>query len=494
MSQKVHSVRYNFIMNFLLTATNFIFPLITFPYVSRILQAEGTGTVSFVVSVVNYFIMVASLGIPVYGVRACAKVRDNKEELTKVAHEIFVINTVTTVLSLAAFSLSVLLVPQFREEKLLFYINGISILLNLVGVNWLYQALEQYDYITIRSIAVKVISVILMFLFVHQQSDYIIYGSISVFAAAGSNILNFIRARRYVSFCKRSGYQFRRHLKPIFTLFAQTMVISIYTNLDTVMLGFMKDSDAVGLYTTAVKVKSILLSLVSSLGSVLLPRVSNILKKGDMQQFNELAKKGLNVTSLMAIPLSIYFCIYAKESILLLAGEGFLGAILAMQVITFAVIPNGLTAILGIQILTSLEKERLVLYSVIVGAVSDFLLNLVFIPMYGATGAALATTIAEFLVLFIQIYYTRDLLRSIWKNLRLLLYCFATACGGVVSVLCLWLLPIQNVFLILCVSAVLFFGVYALILIVFREPLFMPYLLKIKNIFRRVFHRKGENR
>ena len=396
MKNKIHSVQYNFIMNFLLTATNFIFPLVTFPYVSRILLSEGTGAVSFATSSANYFAMVACLGIPTYGVRACAKVRDDKAALTKTAHEIFIINAVMTMISVATFVLSIYLVPQFRQEKALFYINAVNILLNLMSLNWFYQALEQYDFITIRSIAAKLISVVLMFVLVHEQSDYVIYGAIGVFAAAGSNVLNFSRARHYISFRPQGGYQFRRHLKPILTLFAQTMVVSVYTNLDTVMLGFMKGNSEVGLYTTAVKVKAILLSLVSSLGSVLLPRMSHIVKQGDRQQFHSLTQKALDVTLLMAVPLSIYFCLFARESVLLLAGEGFLGAVLAMQIITVAVIPNGLTGVLGVQVLTSLEKEKFVLYSVVVGAVSDLVLNLVFIPGYGAAGAAFATMIAEF--------------------------------------------------------------------------------------------------
>ena len=485
MNNKIHSVKYNFIMNFLLTATNLIFPLITFPYVTRVLQASGTGAVSFVTSVTNYFSLVACLGIPTYGVRACAKVRDNKAELTKVTHEIFIINTVMTLFTLATFVACIYLVPQFREEKTLFYINSVNLVLNLFGMQWLYQALEQYDYITIRSIAAKVISVVLMFVLVHETSDYVIYGAIGVFAAAGSNVLNFFRARRYISFHPQGGYQLRRHLKPIMTLFAQTMVASIYTNLDTVMLGFMKDNAEVGLYTTAVKVKTILLSLVSSLGSVLLPRMSHIVKQGDREQFNNLTKKALDVTLLMAVPLSIYFCMYARDSVLLLAGEGFLGAVLAMQIITIALIPNGLTGVLGIQVLTSLEKEKYVLYSVTVGAVSDLVLNLVLIPAYGAAGAALATMIAEFLVLFVQLYYTRKIVGSMLRHLRAPIYALATAIGAVLSWLVMGAVGEMSPFVSLCISATIFFGAYGVVLLICKEPLLMQYTEKILSAVKR---------
>lgn len=485
MNNKIHSVKYNFIMNFLLTATNLIFPLITFPYVTRILQASGTGAVSFATSVASYFAMVASLGIPTYGVRACAKVRDDKAALTKVAHEVFIINAVMTMISIFIFVLSIYLVPQFREEKMLFYINAVGILLNLFGMNWLYQALEQYDYITIRSIAVKVLSVVLMFALVHEKSDYVIYGAIGVFAAAGSNVLNLIRSRRYISFRPQRGYEFGRHIKPILMLFAQSVVVSVYTNLDMVMLGFMKDNSVVGLYTTAVKVKTILVSLVSSLGSVLLPRMSHIVKQGDREQFNALTKKALDVTLMMAVPLTVYFCMYARDSILLLAGEGFLDATLAMQIITVAVVPIGLTGVLGVQVLISLEREKYVLYSVTAGAVADLLLNLVFIPGYGAAGAAFATMIAEFLVLFVQLYYTRKIVGSMLRRLRAPVYALATAGGAVLSWLVMNAVTGTAPFVSLCVSAVIFFGAYAAVLLVCKEPLLMQYLDKFRTMLKR---------
>ena len=208
MSHKSHSVKYNFIMNFILTATQFIFPLITFPYVSRILQAAGNGKVSFASSVAHYFMMVASLGIPTYGVRACAKVRDDKEELTKTVQELFIINSIVTVLVTVTYAICIFAVPRFTEEKALFLIFGINVVLNMFGMNWVYQALEQYDYITFRSIAFKVLSIVLMFVFVHQQGDYKVYAAITVFAAVGSYVLNFVRLRKIINFRIYKDYHF----------------------------------------------------------------------------------------------------------------------------------------------------------------------------------------------------------------------------------------------------------------------------------------------
>lgn len=465
-----HSVKYNFIMNFILTASNFIFPLLTFPYVSRILLASSNGKVNFAASVANYFMMVASLGIPTYGIRACAKVRDDKESLSKTAQEILFINLVATVLVTLTYLVCIFTIPKFAQDKVLYLIEGANIVLNMFGANWIYQALEQYDYITARSVFFKFVSMILMFLLVHQQSDYRVYAAITVLAAVGSNVLNFIRLRRFIVFRKFKNYEFKKHLKPIFVLFAQNVTVSIYTNLDTVMLGFMKNDEAVGLYTAAVKVKGILLSIVASLGNVLLPRMSYYVKHNVKDKFYQLIRLALNAELFMAFPLAIYFSIESRNSILLLAGQGYLGAIPAMAIITIAIIPNGLTGVIGVQTLTPLNREKQVLYSVIVGAISDFVLNLLMIPQWGATGAALATTIAEFLVLLVQIILARDILQNVAHDIHIVKYLSITL-GAAIPTFVLTQHLRYNVFSNLVITAILFFGIYVLILYAVKDEL-----------------------
>ncbi|MCC6095314.1 MAG: oligosaccharide flippase family protein, partial [Eubacterium sp.] len=239
-------------MNALLTMSQFIFPLITFPYVSRVLQVAGTGKVSFATSFVSYFSMFAQLGIPTYGIRACAKVRDNKEELTRVTQELLIINLVTMVFAYIAFFGMLIFVPRLQSEKPLYIVVSVTILLNAVGMEWLYKGLEQYSYITIRSILFKFIALILMLLLIRQKSDYVIYGALSVFASAASNIFNLFHAHRFIGMRPVGHYNFRRHMKAIGIFFAMSCATTIYTQLDTVMLGFMATDTDVGYYNAAV--------------------------------------------------------------------------------------------------------------------------------------------------------------------------------------------------------------------------------------------------
>lgn len=466
---KVHSVRYNFLMNFILTASQFLFPLITFPYVSRILHLTGNGKVAFAVSVVSYFMMVASLGIPTHGIRACAQVRDDREALSRTVFELFVINSVTTLIITVAYVASVFLVPRFRAETPLFLIFTANIVLNLFGMNWLYQALEQYDYITFRSIFFKLASIVLMFLFVHEEKDYVLYGAITVFAAAGSNILNFIRARQFIDFGIYRNCNYRRHFRPILVLFAQSLAISIYTNLDRVMLGFMKTDRDVGIYDAAVKIKNILVSLVTSFGNVLLPRMSYYLKEGRTAEYKQLAARALNATLLMSLPLSAFMILFARDALIFISGAEYAVAAVPMQLLTFSTIFIGLTGVLGIQVLVSQGKEQYVLYSVVTGAVVDFILNLILIPKYAAAGAAVATMAAEICVLAVQLFFTRDLLLEVRRKFRLPFYLLATAIGlaGAVPV---FLFFDSRPFFRLLLGALAFFGLYGVTLLLLKDP------------------------
>ena len=238
-------------------------------YVSRILLPIGTGKVSLATSVITYFSMFAQLGIPTYGIRACAKVRDNREELSKVAQELLIINIIMSAISYIILFALLSFVPKFRCEKKLYVILSFTIILTAIGMEWLYKALEQYTYITARSVIFKFIALIAMFLLIHEQEDYVVYGAITIFAASASNVLNLINAHKYIELKPIRNYNFKRHLKPVLIFFAMSCATTIYTNLDTVMLGFMTTDAEVGYYNAAVKIKVILVSVVTSLGTVL---------------------------------------------------------------------------------------------------------------------------------------------------------------------------------------------------------------------------------
>lgn len=467
---KTHSIKFNFIMNAILTVSSIIFPLITAPYVLRVLQPEGIGRVDFSASVITYFSMFASLGIPTYGIRTCAKVRDDKEALSKTVQELMLLNGGTMVLTYFVFLILLFLVPDFAGEKTLLLINSVSMVLNVVGVTWFYNAMEQYTYITTCSIAFKIISIVMMFLWIKNPNDYVKYGAITVFAGSASYLLNFINLHKYVSFRKIAPYEFKKHLKPILIFFATSAAISVYTNMDIVMIGFMKGSREVGYYTAAIKVKTLLVSLITSLGTVLLPRLSYYIEKKDKGAFQRMVVKAFNFVMIIGISVSVYFTFMAPEAIQLLAGESYGASVLPMQILMPAVLFIGLSNITGIQILTPQGEEKKVLYSIIWGALLDFVLNLFLIGKYGSTGAAFATLLAEFVVLAVQCMYLKKMLGQIVKEISVRENLVAALVASVVMLLMKHTIAFST-FVELVITAVLFFGLYGVILLVQREQI-----------------------
>lgn len=472
MSQK-KSLKLNFVMNAVLTMSSFIFPLISFPYVSRILLPEGTGKVSFATSLIAYFLMFAQLGIPTYGVRACARVRDDRITLTRTAQELLIINLVMTALSYAALVLSLLFIPRLWGERTLYLLVSLSILFNTIGMEWLYKALEQYTYITVRSIVFKLVALIAMFALIHSREDYVIYGGITIFASSASGVMNFFHARKYISLRPVGGYRFKPHLKAVAVFFAMACASTVYTNLDTVMLGFLteeiKADEMVGYYNAAVRIKSILVSIVTSLGAVLLPRASYYVEHGEMERFRQITRKALNFVFLAAVPMTAYFILFARPGIYLLSGENYAGSVLPMQWIMPTLLFIGLSNVLGIQILVPLGRERVVLWSIVAGAVVDVVLNMVLIPLYGATGAAAATTVAELVVLVVQFVVLGREARIAFAAVSYgkLLLALAVGVGA-----CVWVPQLGlGSFSTLLISGVLFFGSYLSVLLILKEKL-----------------------
>lgn len=469
------SLKKNFIMNILLTGSSMIFPLITYPYVSRVLLPEGTGRVAFVLSVISYFSMLASLGIPTYGIRACAQVRDNKAELSRTVQEIFLINAVTTFIVYLLFFLTLIFIPKLRQEKTLFLICGSTLFFNLLGMEWMYKALEQYQYITIRSIIFKAISVFLMLMTVRSKNDCLQYGGLTILSGVGSNLFNFFHARKFISFHVQKNYNFRKHLSPIFIFFAFSVATTIYTNLDTAMLGFFKGSTEVGYYNAAVRIKDLLVSFVTALGAVLLPRISYYVKMGQVEKFSILVKRALDFILFISVPVCIFFLFMADSSILFLAGDAFRNSIFPMQIIMPTLICIGVTNIIGVQILIPLGREILVVYSTCAGAVTDLLLNCIFIPRFASSGAAFGTLAAEIVVLIAQLFFIRNEMPDLFSGVQYKKLIPALAVSSVVLYFVKINLHTGN-FLALVITSIIFFSIYlgTLFLIKYKFPLEWP--------------------
>lgn len=342
------------------TVSGFLFPMITFPYVSRVIMAEGLGQVQFYNSIINYVVLLTSLGIPLYATREIARVRDNVADLSRTTTEIISLNLILNIVGYAAIFVMCFTIDEVMQNIPLFLLLSTSIILTTIGCPWFFSGIEDFKYITLRGLAVRIVSTIFLFLFVKDKSDLMIYALYNVLATVGTNVLNFIRLRKFVRLetFKFKDLKIWRHLKPAFAIFVFNLVTSIYVNLDKVMVGFLKDNESVGYYTAATTISHIFLTAVTSLGVVMLPRLSNLVKQGDMESFNRLAKKSYNFIVSMSFPICGGLIVLAPSLIRIFSGEGFAPAIPTLQIISPIIIAIGISNLIGLQILYPLENAK----------------------------------------------------------------------------------------------------------------------------------------
>ena len=463
MTDNIKSIKFNFIMNFILTVSNFLFPLIIFPYVSRVLLPEGTGKVAFAFSIVSYFTLLASFGVATYGIRAIAQVRDDKDRLSKTMHELLFINIISMIIVYIALAIAILVVPKFAMEKELFGVTSLFILFTIIGIEWLYKGLEKF----------KIASLFLVFLFVKEKSDYIIFAFISIFAIVGSSVLNLINSRKLINYTLYSEYEFKKHLKPMFVLFLTSMAIAIYTSLDEGLLGLLSAPEQVGYYNAAVRVKGILFTLITSLGVVLLPRLSYYVENHMETEFHEALAKSTNFIIVIAASVVIFFTLFAKETILILAGENYVASIIPLQIVVWALILSAITNILGIQILLPLKKDKQLLFSVLCAATVDVIANFLLVPKLAAVGTALSVIAAELSVLIVQIIILRQYIKVLFSGLQLykiiIALLIAIACALFVKDV---IVNTSTLIIFLCSSSV-FFLAYFIILLLLKEKFTM---------------------
>ena len=403
---KEKSLKLNATLNIIKQFMNLIFPLITFPYSSRILNPEGIGKVNFALSIVSYFAMFASLGIGKYATREAAKVRDDRFLLSKFAKEILTINFSTTFLSYLLFFIAVFTVPQFSSIKVLLCICSSTILFSTLGVEWIYNAKEEYVYITVRGMVFQVISLILLFVLVHKPEDFMQYAAINVISSVGSNILNFINLRRFIDFKLKIKKELKKHFKPILILFGATIAISLYNELDKTMIGFLSSEKQVGFYSASTKISKLVISIITAILTVISPRLSNYAEH-NKEKYNELLKTTFNVILMLCLPFFAGLILMAKPLTLLFCGENFLPSVIIMQVMAFIIVDIPLATFIHTQIFIPLRKDVYTFYSVLTGCIINALCNVFLILKFKALGAGIATVIAETSVTIISFIFVR---------------------------------------------------------------------------------------
>lgn len=481
------SVKTNYIYNLLLNLFNLAYPLLTYPYISRVLGSDGIGKVDFANSIVQYFIYFGALGLPVYGVREIAKAKNSDKDRNKVFSELFTISFVANILSTIVLLFLIYYVNAFHKESKLFYITSINMFFNIFAIDWLFQGLENYKYITRRSIFVKLLSIIFLFTFVKGKNDYIIYAFVSIIGLSGSNIINAVSARKYVKL-QFKNLNLKKHIKPLLYIFSSQIMSNIYLYLNTTMLGFMSNSSSVGFYTSANKINRVMISLVTSLGIVLTPRISNYFQENKIHQIKILLKQSIEFLFFISIPLIFAFLILSKNIILLFLGKNFVRSIVTLQILGPVILFVGLSNITNTQILIPIGKEKYITKSVFMAAILNFFTNLILVPILKENGAAISMLVAEFTVTVIQLYYSRNIIKGLIFNKENFKYVFASLIMSISLIITNIL--IKQMLICLFVSVLLGGLTYIITLFILKDPILNIIIDYIKHSILKISDKK----
>jgi O-antigen/teichoic acid export membrane protein len=466
-------LRINVFFNFLKTAFTVLFPLITFPYISRVLGPQGLGTSNFVSSFLSYFKLIAALGINTYAISYGSKIRNDKIKFKLFASEIFSLNLFSTIGSFFLFLLTILFFDIKNYDNLLL-IESLSLLLSPFGVLWLFNIIEDFRFITLRYIILQLVSIFLILIFVKDPEDLYIYIFILVFGSNGTNIINFIFAKKIVGLQLKFDFLFilKKHIKQVLILFAISLTTSLYLNNDILLLGLMTTETEIGLYVAPLRIIRLFVLLVSFANSVLIPRLSFYFEKKELGSVKKILSYSISSMLLIIIPIFVVLLIYPYEILVILVGNQYLTSTVLIQILSFNLFFSTFSGFFVYSVLIPQKKEKDVIIITFLAAILNLLLNFILIFFYGNLGASFVNIFTEFIVLIPAIVLTYKFLdyQNIFKNF--LQFTFSSSVFFIIKIFLFEVFGfglLFNFFLLLVIS----FCFYGLILLVLQNQLFM---------------------
>ncbi len=469
-NNKQPSLKKNYFYNFINQILVLIIPLITTPYLARVLGEEGNGQYSFSFSIITYFILFANLGFNTYGQREIAKNRDDKAKKSQTFWEIVILRAFFTFSSLIIlYSIGFTIGYGIVYTKLILILS-IHVIAVVFDIQFLYQGEEDFKSISIRTIILKLIGMVCIFIFVKERDDTWIYALCLSIATLFSNVIMWPGIIDRIEKVKISDLCLRKHFLPAFVIFLPTLAVTIYSVLDKTMIGLLSSGNSDyenGCYDQAYKINSIALLLVTVISPIMIPRNSSDYSKGNMEEIKKHIEFSCNYVWLLSIPLLLGFFVLSKNLSTWFLGDGYDEVPILLQIMAIRFIASGFIEVFGYQYFIVIGKEKITTIATIVAAIVNFSLNFLLIPVYGAIGAAITTAISEVLVFLVLSFFffkqkiisfrfflirsVKNILAAIimfisiffmQKNMDLSLLSFVliTLVGGTIYFLMLWIL------------------------------------------------------
>lgn len=453
----------NAFLNGLRSVLNIIFPIITFPYVSRVLSVGELGKYNWSNSFVSYFLLIAGLGIATYAVREGAKLRNDRNEISAFASQVFSINILSTVVSYILLFLCVLIFPKVQNYSACIYIFSIQIV-----------------FTTLRSIVFKILSIVMLFVFVRRPGDYLNYAGITVFSAVGSNVLNYLHAKKFCTIRFTFNIDWQEHLKPILIIFASSVATTIYLSLDTTLLGLINNNYVVGIYSVSTKMYNIVKQLIAAILTVTIPRFALLWGRHRYREYRKLLLQISDALALISIPAAVGVYMLAPQIVILLSSTKYIRAVSSLRLLCPALIFSIFSWIFTSCVLIPAKRENKVLIITVQSAVVNLALNLLLMPSLKENAAAITTSLSEAISMFLGMYYSRDIIKGLYKSgfwkeiftyilgaISIVIICFA---GDVLF---------DSTVMVILFDVVLFIVEYALILIGLKNKFALDVLERV---------------
>lgn len=389
--------------------STYLVPLIVFPYISRVLGVDGIGKVDTIDNMIDYCILFSMMGLASVGVREIAKNKDNPRLLNQTFTDLFALNLCSTVLIAIVFCLTVVVSPQLQDYSMLLPVGILKLIANLFWIEWLYQGLEEFRYITIRSVVLRLLFILSIFLFVKTSTDVVTYYTLFVGITIGNAVCNWYHKRTYLHWDIRKA-NISHYFRPFFMLGLFAMLSAIYYKLSLPVLSFITDSHEAGNYATATRVYQVVIALISTLSGVMIPRMSILMKEKRFDLVSQYTNTAFKLLFLFSFPIICFVELFAPDIVHIFAGNGYEGAILPMRIIMLQIIIIGAEKIIVLQLLIPLRRDIAIIKAGIAGVTIWAVLTILLVPIYHSTGTAIVWLAAETMVLTVSTIEIRRLL------------------------------------------------------------------------------------
>lgn len=476
------SIKVNYLYNLIYQVFTLVTPLITAPYLARVLGADGIGLYSYTESVVSYFLLFAALGTATYGQREIAYVQDNRKERSRVFWETKLLNLVSAAAVLAVYYPFALM----QENRALYLVFSLNILATMIDVSWFFQGLEEFGKIVLRNIIAKLIGIVFVFLFVKTKEDVVVYALGGLGVSFLGNLCMWFGIAKYIDRPDWKNMRPFKRLPEVLSLFLPTIATQIYTVLDKTMIGWITHSDVEnGYYEQAIKLSRMVLMVVTALGTVMIPRIGYHFERNETEQVQQYMYRGYRFVWLLGIPLCFGLIGVASSLVPWFYGDGYEKVVPLLWILSFLILAIGINNVTGLQYLVPTKRQNTFTLTVVIGAAVNFVLNAILIPRFASIGAAVASVIAEMTIAVVQIVIIRKEL-SPWKIVQPA-WKYVISGGVMLTVVVLLnrcMAPsILETLLLACSGAVVYFAM----LLILRDSFFIE---SVKSVFGR-FIKKG---